>query len=126
MSTSTGTVFVVEDEPAIRGLVSLLLEGEGYLVDGAADGQEALTKLTAQPPDALVLDLELPLLNGCDLVRACRADAGLRHLPIIAISGAVGGQAVRDLDVQGFLPKPFSLDTLLYVLHGLLRQDTPP
>ena len=123
---STGTVLVVEDEPAIRGLVSLLLEGEGYLVDGASDGREALTKLTAQPPAALVLDLDLPVMNGCDLVRVCRADHGLRHLPIIAISGMVGGRAVRDLDVQGFLPKPFSLDTLLTVLHGVLRQRTPP
>ena len=101
--------------------MSLLLEGEGYLVDGAPDGQATLTKLTDQPPDALVVDLDLPLLNGCDLVRACRADEALRHLPIIAISGMVGGHAVRDLDVQGFLPKPFSLDTLLDVLHGILR-----
>ena len=126
MSTLTKTVLVVEDEPAIRGLVSLLLEGEGFVVDGAPDGQEALAKLAEQPPDALVVDLDLPLLNGCDLVRACRADAGLRHLPIIAISGMIGGQAVRDLDVQAFLPKPFSLDTLLNTLHGVLRQDTPP
>jgi CheY-like chemotaxis protein len=119
-------VLVVEDEPAIRGLVSLLLEGEGYLVDGASDGREALTKLTERPSDALVVDLDLPLLNGCDLVRACRANDGLRRLPIIAISGVVGGFAVRDLDVQGFLPKPFSLDTLLTVLQGVRRQDTPP
>jgi len=123
---STRTVLVVEDEPAIRGLVSLLLEGEGYLVDGASDGREALAKLAEQPPDALVVDLDLPVMNGCDLVRICRADAGLRHLPIIAISGMVGGHAVRDLDVQGFLPKPFSLDTLLTVLHGVVRQDTSP
>ena len=118
---STRTVLVVEDEPAIRGLVSLLLESEGYLVDGAPDGREALTKLAERPPDALVVDLDLPVMNGCDLVRACRADDGLRHLPIIAISGVVGSRAVQDLDVQGFLPKPFSLDTLLNVLHGILR-----
>ena len=117
---STKRVLVVEDEPAIRGLVSLLLEGEGYLVDGAPDGREALAKLSAQPPDALVVDLDLPLLNGCDLVRACRADDGLRRLPIIAISGAGGAHAVRDLDVQGFLPKPFSIDTLLDALRGVL------
>ena len=123
---STGTVLVVEDEPAIRGLVSLLLEGEGYLVDGASDGRAALAKLAEQPPDALVVDLDLPVMNGCDLVRACRDDEALRHLPIIATSGMVGGHAVRDLDVQGFLPKPFSLDTLLNVLHGVLRKDTPP
>jgi CheY-like chemotaxis protein len=121
----TGRVLVVEDEPAIRGLLSLLLEGEGYLVDGASDGREALIKLAGQPPDVLVVDLDLPVMNGCDLVRACRADAGLRHLPIIAISGLVGGHAVQDLDVQDVLPKPFSLDTLLNVLHGILRQRTP-
>lgn len=59
-------------------------------------------------------------------MRACRADAGLRRLPIIATSGMVGGRAVKGLDVQGFLPKPFSFDTLLNVLHGVLREDTPP
>jgi chemosensory pili system protein ChpA (sensor histidine kinase/response regulator) len=121
VSTSTRTVLVVEDEPAIRGLVSLLLEVEGYLVDGASDGQEALTKLRRQLPDALVVDLDLPIMNGYELVRACRADDQARHIPIIAISAMYSGQTVRDLDVQGFLPKPFSLDTLLNVLHGILR-----
>ena len=121
MAVSTRSVLVVEDEPAIRGLVSLLLEGEGYLVDGASDGREGLTKLAERPPDALVLDLDLPTMSGHDLVRACRADQALRHLPIIAISGVVGRQAVRGLDVQGFLPKPFSLDTLLDALRGVLR-----
>jgi CheY-like chemotaxis protein len=121
MMVSTRSVLIVEDEPAIRGLVSLLLEGEGYVVDRASDGQEAFTKVQRQAPDALIVDLDLPIMNGCDLVRACRADQETSHLPIIAISAVYGDHVARELDVQGFLAKPFSLDTLLNVLQDVLR-----
>jgi CheY-like chemotaxis protein len=87
---STRKVLVVEDEPAIRGLVSMLLESEGYVVDSASDGQDALAKVRRHPPDALVVDLDLPILNGCDLVLACRADQETRRLLIIAVSGMIG------------------------------------
>jgi CheY-like chemotaxis protein len=121
---STRRVLVVEDEPAIRGLVSMLLESEGYVVDSASDGQDALAKVRRQPPDALVVDLDLPILNGCDLVLACRADQETRRLPIIAVSGMIGSHMTRDLDIQGFLPKPFSLDTLLDLLRDVTSQDS--
>ena len=120
MVVSTRSVLIVEDEPAIRGLVSLLLEGEGYVVDGASDGQEAFTKLRRQPPDALVVDLDLPIMNGCDLVRACRSDEDVRHIAIIAISAVYGSHIMQELDVQAFLSKPFSLDALLHELHSVL------
>lgn len=120
MVPSTRTVLVVEDESAIRGLVSMLLESEGYLVGGASDGREALAKIQRAPPDALIVDLDLPIMNGWDLVRACRADHVTRDLPIIAISAMMGRNIAQDLDVQGFLPKPFSLDTLLAVLRDVL------
>src|SRR5262245_42544794 len=86
-------------------------------VDGTSDGQEAFTQPRRQPPDAPVLDLDLPVMDGRELVRACRADARTRHVPIIAISAMDGGRAVRDLDVMGFLRKPFVRDTLRNALH---------
>jgi CheY-like chemotaxis protein len=124
MVASTRRVLVVEDESAIRGLVSMVLESEGYVADGASDGVEALAKVRRHPPDALIVDLDLPILNGCDLVRACRADQETRHLPIIAVSGVIGSEMTRELDVQGFLSKPFSLDTLLDLLRDLTSQDS--
>ena len=63
------TVLVVEDEPIIRSLVSLVLEAKGYAVDGASDGREALVSIEQTRPDALVIDLDLPIMDGFELVR---------------------------------------------------------
>jgi CheY-like chemotaxis protein len=120
MAMSIKRVLIVEDEPAIRSLVSLVLDGEGYVVDGAGDGREALDKLRIVRPDALIVDLDLPIMDGRDLVRACRADAAARHIPIVLISGMHDAKFAQELDIQGFLPKPFSLEALLDLLRDVI------
>jgi CheY-like chemotaxis protein len=63
-------VLVVEDEPLIRALVTMAFEAEGYDVDTAADGAEALARACQQPPQAIVLDLMMPVMNGWDFLDA--------------------------------------------------------
>ena len=119
--SSGKTVLVVEDEPIIRSLVSLVLESEGYAVDGASDGREALASIQRARPDALVIDLDLPIMDGFELVRACRDGDGTRHLPIIVVSAVHRGARVEALEVQGFLQKPFDVDILVGTLRMLLH-----
>jgi CheY-like chemotaxis protein len=63
-------VLVADDEPLIRALVTIAFEAEGYDVDTAADGAEALEKACQQPPQVIVLDLMMPVMNGWDFLEA--------------------------------------------------------
>jgi len=115
------TVLVVEDEPIIRGLVSLVLESEGYIVQSAPDGREALDSIQCARPDAVVIDLDLPIMDGFELVRACRAEDGTRYVPIIVVSAIYRGERVEALDAHAFLSKPFDVERLVAQLHDVLR-----
>src|SRR5215204_5490225 len=68
--TKTGHVLLVEDDPAIRGLLSLTIEGEGFHVQSAGDGLEALDKVRHERPDVIVLDLVMPSMDGRTLIDA--------------------------------------------------------
>jgi CheY-like chemotaxis protein len=81
-------VLVVDDEDAIRRTVAEMLEGDGYIADGAADGGEALAKLRGERPDAIVLDLIMPVMDGCAFVERCRQEPAGARVPIIVMSAA--------------------------------------
>jgi CheY-like chemotaxis protein len=121
--TPQKTVMVVEDEPAIRGLLSLVLESEDYQVETAEDGQEALDKLQGQRPDAILLDLMLPRVDGWAVIESLSADSRPDDIPIIAVSGGQRYTAVGEHGVHAFLSKPFDLDTLLVVLEQVLPSE---
>jgi CheY-like chemotaxis protein len=89
------TVLVVEDDAALRGLLSLVIEARDYRVDTACDGREALDKVRERRPDAIVLDLRLPTMNGDEVMRRLRADARFADIPIILVSAVGGHEAVR-------------------------------
>ena len=114
-------VLVVEDDPAIRSLLSLTLEAENYRVETAEDGQEALSKLERLRPDVLLLDLMLPRMDGWEVIAALRADRTTRDLPIIAISARVGLLSAMDHNVQAYLPKPFDTEVMLTILEEVLH-----
>src|SRR5688572_22393383 len=76
-------VLLVDDEPILREAVGFNLRREGYVVETAGDGLEALAKARAQPPDAIVLDIMLPALDGFQVVRTLRAES---HVPILVLS----------------------------------------
>jgi CheY-like chemotaxis protein len=110
------TVMIVEDEPAIRGLLSLTLEAEDYRVETAADGREALEKVRCRRPDAMLVDLAMPVMDGWSLIDTLDADADVGEIPVVAVSATNRYAAVGEHGVCAFLSKPFDVDTLLAVL----------
>jgi DNA-binding response OmpR family regulator len=111
------TVMVVEDETAISAIVAAALEDEGYRVLTARDGQDALRMVQREPPDAIVLDLMLPNVDGWQFIRWCRAHPTTTATPIIVVSAA--RDAPQDAAIQPlvFVEKPFDLDVLLILVE---------
>jgi CheY-like chemotaxis protein len=114
------TVLVVEDDPTVRGTLALILESEGYVIATAANGRDALAIMAGQPPDVVLLDLQMPIMTGWELIEACRSDSATCHLPLIVMSAVYDRTHVGLGDVQAFLPKPFGIDQLLDVLKDAL------
>lgn len=123
MEQGAQRVLVVEDDADARESYASFLLGEGYAVDLAVDGMEALFKAKAQPPDLVVLDLALPNLDGFYVAEVWRADEQMRGKPIIAISGFLDGHNERRAREAGCtltLAKPFSPAELRRAIQSLL------
>ena len=119
-------VMVVDDEPAVRSSIERALKLEGYEVVTASDGSEALRELAVAPPDAVVLDVLMPEVDGLEVCRRMRG-AGDRT-PVLmltardAISDRVDG---LDAGADDYLVKPFALEELLARLRALMRRADP-
>jgi len=110
--TQGGRILVVDDETLVRETVGSLLADEGYIVDEAIDGSDAITKVRAHRPDAILLDLMMPGMNGKQFLDALR-DLGHGDVPVVvmtAVQGLAQGVFPVDTDV---IEKPFDLDDLL-------------
>ncbi len=119
-------VLVVDDDRAVRESLRRSLEFNGYTVSLASDGAEALAGISAINPDAVVMDVMMPRLDGIETTRALRSVGN--HVPILVLTArdAVGDR-VEGLDAgaDDYLTKPFALDELLARLRALLRRVGP-
>ena len=105
-------VLVVDDEPDIRATVAEMLSLEGYEVDEAANGAEALKMLEASAPDLVLLDMRMPVLDGWGFASAVRA-RGLR-VPIVVMTAARDARRwASEIAANGTLAKPFGFDDLI-------------
>ncbi len=120
-------VLVVDDEPAMLRALRINLRVREYDVTTAATGQEALTEAARRPPDAVILDLGLPDLDGIEVIKRLR---GWSRAPVIVLSGRAGpGDKIAALDAgaDDYVTKPFSMEELLARLRAALRrEDTAP
>lgn len=111
-------VLVVDDDPVVQRLVSATLGDEGYRVLIARDGAEAVRLATAEAPDAIVLDLEMPQLDGRSAFRALR-EHGVRA-PVLVLSANGASAARRELNAEAALDKPFDPTELLRRLARII------
>ena len=118
-------VLVVDDSLTVRRITQRLLEREGYRVMVAKDGLDGLEKLSAERPTLLLTDIEMPRMDGFDLVRNLRADRKLADLPVIMITSRLA-QKHRDyaaeLGVDHYLGKPYGEDELLGLVARYARR----
>jgi CheY-like chemotaxis protein len=108
-------ILITEDNPVNRELLHELLEARGYVVEEAGNGQEALQMIAQSRPDALLLDLNMPVLDGFATVRKIREDAAISSLPVLAVTAyAMRGDREKTLEAgfDGYLSKPINPSAL--------------
>jgi putative two-component system response regulator len=118
------SVLIVEDEEAPRQLLSRVLEREGYVVEVADDGREALQAIEKTQPDVIILDVVLPGLDGFEVCRRVRTDARSRLTPIIMVTDFdADAERIQGLSAgaDDFLGKPFVIPELLARVRSLAR-----
>jgi CheY-like chemotaxis protein len=105
-------VLVVDDEPELRSVVTLILDAEGYQVEEAANGAEALQVLEQTQPACVLLDMRMPVLDGWGFAR--ELEARHLHIPVVVMTAAQDAQRWCDeIGAQACLPKPFDMGDLL-------------
>jgi len=114
-------VLVVDDDATLRSVVSELLQDEGYVVDTAGDGAQALQRAREAPPSAILLDLMMPVLDGWGFVDACRLQNICVGVPVVVMSAAHGlheiTRRLKLLGVRAVLAKPFDAGVLVALIQ---------
>ena len=119
-------ILVIDDDPDVRTLCRLNLGWAGHEVLEAEGGQQALDMMAAAAPDALVLDIMMPVVDGLDVLRSVRSHPATRELPVVVISARVGVEdQVRGLETgaDAYVTKPFSPETLTSMVECALGAD---
>ncbi len=122
-------ILVVDDDPTVRSLVRDVLELEGYEVDVADDGFSALRRIEAGRPDAVVLDVMMPGMDGHAVLSRIRSSSGGSELPVIMLTAAAGDDQAWlawSGGVDYFLAKPFDPSELLRYLDHLFAGAAEP
>jgi two-component system phosphate regulon response regulator PhoB len=126
---SSKRILVVEDDEDIMELISHNLERENYSVTRAGSGEEAVRQVAAKPPEAILLDLMLPEMDGLEVCRRLKADRNWRHIPIVMVS-AKGEEsdviAGLELGADDYITKPFRVKELVARVRAVLRRKASP
>ena len=126
-SSGPPVVMIVDDSLTVRKITSRLLAREGFEVLTAKDGLDALQLLSERVPDAMLLDIEMPRMDGFELAKTMKADPRLAHIPVIIVTSRTAAKhraRAQELGVDGYLGKPYQEDELLRQLRGVLAVHT--
>lgn len=123
------TIMVVDDEAHIRDMLTLLLELHGFAVSTAIDGADAWQKINQCRPDAIILDVMMPVMDGITFCRHLRADPQTTHLPVIMLSGKTQFGAEAEGLAAGanfYMWKPMKTSELMANIQAVLERTAVP
>jgi len=118
------TIITVDDSASMRQMVNFTLKEAGYDVIEAVDGEDALTKIASRRVNAMITDLNMPKLDGIQLIRRVRAMPGYKFIPIIMLTTEFQGTKKtegKEAGATGWVIKPFQPDQLLAVVRKVLQ-----
>lgn len=119
-------ILVIEDNPANMELLKYLLNAAGYSFLGATDGEQGLAMIRQECPDLIVCDLQMPVLDGFEVLRQLRFDVFLRHTPIVAVTALSMPGDQRNVvraGFDGYISKPIEPEGLVAQLETWLPPD---
>lgn len=128
MMTAAKKILVVDDEPDMREFLTTVLEDHGYAFDTAKDGEEAMAKVEADPPDLIALDVSMPQKSGVGVYRALKNDDRFKSIPVVFITGVTDefekfiSSRRRVPAPEGYIQKPVDHDRFLAMVEKLLAE----
>jgi two-component system chemotaxis response regulator CheY len=117
-------ILAVDDSPSMRDMVRITLTGAGFEVAQAADGRQALDLARSSEFDLVLSDVNMPIMDGIELIRALRAETAYRHTPILMLtteSSADRKREGKEAGATGWIVKPFDSAQLIATMHRVLR-----
>ena len=122
MTMARADILIVEDHPTMREAMRLVLEHEGFVIRQAADGPSALAMVRAQPPDLMLLDLNIPGASGATVLKELKSDPATADVRVIIVTatGEEGRDFVLSLGADAYFTKPFSPTALLRTVEEVL------
>jgi len=116
-------ILIIDDDPDIRDLLSVYLENEGHVISHAENGQDGIDQATQSPPDLIILDINMPVMDGTRVLQALRDGSQSAKIPVIALS-AVSVPEMRDdmhrLGCDAYVDKPIDFKVLIGKIEALL------
>ncbi len=116
-------IIVADDSRLVRGIVEKIVVSMGFEAVPAANGQEALDLLEAGGIDMVLLDWNMPIMNGMDVIKTMRSDESFRQIPVLMVSTESEDERIRqalEAGAQGYLPKPFTPEQLTGAIRRVL------
>lgn len=120
-------VLVIDDEPDVVRLILKVLSGRGHVVQTARDGASALSRVHAEPPDAILLDSDLPKIDGAEVCRRIKTDPATRRIPVVMLTSSYIDiyDVSSDDGPDAFVVRPFARDVLANAVdRALMRRPS--
>jgi DNA-binding response OmpR family regulator len=122
--TSQMKILIVDDEPDLVSMVEYRLKFADFQTFTASNGREGLERAAAEKPDLILLDTNMPLMNGHEMLEELRADPALKHIPVIMLTARCAAQDIAAASAHGvsdYVTKPFDFAQLMSKIQAILK-----